>query len=305
VTRRLLSLGVAIAVAFFSFSQEAAAQGRGRPKAPKAPKGSPSAPAAAPAAPGASTAAVQASAASTVAPVVSFRQFGSWLDDASAAGRGEGRTGIGIGYWRVNGGSQVNVPMLDVGYGITDRISASASVPFYRSSYEGGVVRGLDDIYLAGKVTLIDPALTVSEFGLAVSPLVEVLSPGSGERLHYAVPVSVEVRREPFRVFGSAGYFSRGSIFAGGALEWSAPSGYVVTGALTQSYSTGDDALLDALGVGRKRADVTGSIGYPLGQFAAAYVSVGRSLTSIDEGGTAFSFAGGMSFRFTTPRATP
>jgi hypothetical protein len=305
VTRRLLLLCVVILVAFFSTSQEAAAQGRGRPKAPRAPKGSPSAPAAAPAAPAVS-APVQAPTLSTVAPVVSFRQFGSWLDDASASGSGEGRSGIGIGYWRVNGGSQVNVPMLDVGYGITDRISASASVPFYRSSYEGGVVRGLDDMYVAGKITLIDPALTVSEFGVAVSPIVEVLSPGSsGGRTHYALPVSVEVRRQPFRVFGSAGYFSRGSTFAGGALEWSAPAGYVVTGALTQSYSTGDDATLDSLGVSRKRADVTGSIGYPLGQFASAYVSVGRSLTSIDHGGTAFSLAGGVSFRFTTARATP
>jgi hypothetical protein len=172
----------------------------------------------------------------------------------------------------------VNVPMLDVGYGVTDRISASASVPFYRTSYDGSVLRGLDDMYLAGKLTLVDPALTVSEFGVAVSPIVEVLSPGSaGGRVHYALPVSVELRRQPFRVFGSAGYFSRGSMFAGAALEWSAPSGYVVTGALT----------------------------HPLGQVAAAYVSVGRSLTSIDEGGTAFSLAGGVSFRFTTPRATP
>jgi hypothetical protein len=118
------------------------------------------------------------------------------------------------------------------------------------------------------------------------------------------MPVSVEVRRQPFRVFGSAGYFSRGSVFAGGALEWSARGGYVVTGALTQSYSTGADATLDSLAVSRKRADLTGSIGYPLGQSASAYASVGRSLTSIDEGGTAFSLAGGVSFRFSTPRAT-
>jgi hypothetical protein len=241
-----------------------------------------------------------------MSPVVSFRQFGSWLDDASAAARGEGRTGIGVGYWRVNGGSQVNVPMLDVGYGFTDRIGASASVPFYRATYDGGTARGLDDMYLAGKVTLIDPSLTVSEFGVAVSPVVEILSPGSvGRRMHYALPVSMELRRQPFRVFGSAGYFSRGSVFTGGAVEWSAPAGYVVTGAVTQSHSTVADATLDALGVSRQRADVTGSFGYPLGQLAAAYVSVGRSLTSIEEGGTKFSLAGGVSFRFSTPRATP
>ena len=245
-------------------------------------------------------------ATTTIPPVAAFRQFGSWLDDASATTRGEGRTGIGIGYWRVNGGSQVNVPMLDIGYGVTDRIAASASVPFYRSSSGDDTSRGLDDIYLAGKVTLIDPSLTVSEFGVAVSPLIEVLSPGAADRrIHYALPISVELRRQPLRVFGSAGYFSRGSLFTAGAVEWSAAAGYVVTGAVTQSYSTGADTTLDALGVSRRRADITGSVAHPLGQLAAAYVSVGRSLTSVDEGGTALSLSGGISFRFSTTQPTP
>ena len=245
-------------------------------------------------------------AAGAVSPASSFRQFGSWLDDASAATKGEGRTGIGVGYWRLNSGSQWNVPMVDVGYAFTDRIQASANVPFYRASYEGSTARGLDDMYLSGKVTLIDPSLTLAEFGLAVSPVVEVLSPGSSEgRVHYAVPVSIELRRQPFRVFGSGGYFSRGSVFTAGAVEWSAPAGYLVTVSVTRSYSTGADAMLDGLDVSRQRADLTGSVAYSLGPVAAAYVSVGRSLMSADEGGTAFSLAGGLSFRFAATKGTP
>ncbi len=58
------------------------------------------------------------------------------------------------------------------------------------------------------------------------------------------------------------------------------------------------DPTLDALGVGAKRADVTGSVAYPFGQAAVGYVSVGRSLTSIEEGGTTFSLAGGLAVRF-------
>jgi hypothetical protein len=198
------------------------------------------------------------------------------------------------------------MPMLDVGYGFTDRIAASASVPFYRASYDGSTARGLDDLYLSGKVTLIDPSLTVSEFGLAVSPVLEVLSPGTdGRRVHYALPLNLEVRRLPFRVFGSTGYFSRGSLFTAAAVEWSAPAGYVLTGAVTQSYSTVTDANLDALGVSRQRADVTGSVAYPFGELVAGYVSVGRSLTSVDEGGTMFSLSGGLSFRFSAAKATP
>ena len=159
-------------------------------------------------------------------------------------------------------------------------------------------------MYVSGKLTLIDPSLTLSEFGLAVSPVIEVLSPGGSDgRIHYAVPASIELRRQPFRVFGSGGYFSRGSVFAAGAVEWSAPAGYLMTVSVSRSISIAADATLDAVGVSRQRADVTGSVAYPLGQATAAYVSVGRSLTSVAQGGTAFSLAGGISFRFTATHA--
>jgi hypothetical protein len=206
----------------------------------------------------------------------------------------------------MNGMTQTNFPMIGMGVGLTDRLQVSASLPFYHASYDGMVARGIDDIYLSAKYVLVDPTLTLSEVGVAVSPVVEVLSDEALDgRLHFAVPVNVEVRRLPFRVYGSAGYFTRGSVFAGGALEWTSPSRVTFTGALTQSYSTRSDAVLDALGIGARRADVTGSVAVPIGQVAAGYVSVGRSLTSLEEGGTSLSLAGGMAFRFNAARARP
>ena len=61
----------------------------------------------------------------------------------------------------------------------------------------------MDDIYLSAKYVLVDPTLTLSEVGVAVSPVVEVLSAGALDgRVHFAVPVNVEFRRLPFRVYG-------------------------------------------------------------------------------------------------------
>jgi len=275
-------------VAAVVFSSDAAAQGRGRPKTKP------------------TTTQQQSGSTTPTTPAVSFRQFGSWLDDASAATAGEARTGFGIGYWRMSGGSQIDVPMIDMGYGLTERVQVSASVPFYRTTFDGATSRGLDDMYLSGKYTAIDPASNDSQFGLAVSPVLEVLSSGAPDgRLHFAVPVSFELRRQPYRVYGSAGYFSRGSVFGGAAIEWAMPSGMVFTGGLTHSYSTKEDLASDALGVGKQRADVTAGLGYPLGSMAVSYVSVGRSLTSLDEGGTSLSLAGGISFRFAAAKATP
>ena len=234
-----------------------------------------------------------------ITPAATFRQFGAWLDDTSAGAPGEGQISVGMGYWRMQGMTQTNLPMLGVNIGVTDRLQVGTLLPFYHVSYGGTVLRGIDDIYLNAKYTLVDPTLTLSEVGLAISPVVEVLSEGApGGRVHFALPVSVEVRRQPYRVYGSAGYFTRGSVFTGGALEWTSSSRLTLTGALTQSYSVKGDPTLDALGVSTRRADVTGSVAYPFGQAAVGYVSVGRSLTSIEEGGTTFSLAGGLAVRF-------
>lgn len=309
--RTLLAAIVLIVAAGFVVPPEGEAQGKGRPKAPKVGK--------APTSPTPTTISTPTTTATTstvgvastpapdlLAPVITFPQFGSWLDDASAPARGEGHMSIGVGHWRMSGMSQTNVPMLGAGFGVTDRMQVSASVPFYRANFEGSTARGMDDVYVSAKYTVVDPALTLSEVGLAVSPVVEVLSAGApGGRVHFALPVSVEVRRAPFRIYGSTGYFTRGSFFTGGALEWTAPNRLTFTGALTQSYSLKEDAVLDGVPLGKQRMDVTTSVAYPIGQAAAAYVSVGRSLSSLEEGGTSLALSGGVSFSFSAARPTP
>lgn len=271
------------------------AQGNGRPKVPKAP---------APITTSPTTSSATAVTTDAAPPVSSFRQFGAWLDDASApTWRGEGYTSIGVGYFRLAGSSQMSVPMLGMGMGLSDRLQVSASVPFYRISSAGATYSGLDDMYFGAKYTIVDPTLTLSEFGLAVNPLVEVLSAGNPDRVHFALPVSVELRRQPFRVYGSAGYFTRGSVFSGGALEWTGAR-LIVTGSLSQSYSIKEDLALDSMSVSRQHLSVSGSAAVPLTSRAAGFVSVGRSLSSPEQGGTSLALSGGMSIRFSAPSAT-
>jgi len=240
-----------------------------------------------------------------VGTVSSYRQFGSWLDDASSSYRGESYASLGVGYWRLADSSQINAPMLGMGWGVSDRMQVSASVPFYHTSYAGTTSSGMDDLYFGAKYTLIDPTLTLSEFGLALNPVVEVLSAGNPDgRVHFALPVNVELRRQPFRMYASAGYFTRGSVFAGGALEWTGTR-MIVTGSLTQSYSIKEDLMLDATGVGRQNVNVSGAIAMPVTDRMAAFVNVGRTLTPIEEGGTKLALSGGVSIRFSALTSTP
>src|SRR6188474_3015977 len=101
--------------------------------------------------------------ASSTISTSQFRQFGVWL---------------------------VDVPMLDAAYAVHDRVQLGMSVPFYRSGYGGTTLRGVDDMYFSGKIVLIDPALKDARFGVAVIPVLEVLSPGFfDDRVHSALPV--------------------------------------------------------------------------------------------------------------------
>ena len=71
-----------------------------------------------------------------------------------------------------------------------------------------------------------------------------------------------------------------------------------------QSYSLKDDAVLDSMGIGRQRTDVSFGVAHPLGTMAATFVNVRRSLTSVEEGGTSLALSGGISFR-SAPSPTP
>jgi hypothetical protein len=291
---RALPPATAVIVAFGLLIPGAAyAQGNGRPKGPRAQT------------PVASAPTSVTAPEPVVAPVSSFRQFGSWLDDASSSYRGESYASIGVGYWRLAEASQINAPMLGMGWGVSDRMQVSASVPFYHTSYAGTTSSGVDDLYFGAKYTLIDPTLTLSEFGLAINPVVEVLSAGNPDgRVHFALPVNVELRRQPFRVYGSAGYFTRGSVFAGGALEWTGTR-MILTGSLTQSYSIKEDLALDGIGIGRQHVDVAGAIAVPVASRMAAFVNVGRSLSPVAEGGTRLALSGGISVRFSALTSNP
>ena len=274
--RRLLILTLVLVLG--ALPQLAEAQGRGRPKSPQA----------------SSDSGVTDSGSVSTSQ---FRQFGVWLDDATTRAKGGGSAGFGIGYWRGGGASLVDIPILDAAYAVTDRVQLGMSVPFYRTDYFGTTSRGVDDMYFSGKIVLIDPAIQDARFGIAVTPLLEVLSPGFFEdRVHFALPVSAEFRATPLRVYGSTGYFSRGAVFGAGAVEWSSPLGTSLTFALTHSTPTSEDTT----GLTGGRSDFSVAVGHSLNQTASAYVGFGRTLSSPDEANkTSLAISGGISFSFT------
>jgi hypothetical protein len=280
--RRLPVLTIVLALVALPPLAEAQGHGQGRPKAPQASSES-------------------GSTGSVTITTSQFRQFGVWLDDATTRAEGGGSVGIGFGYWRGTGASLVDIPMFDGSYAVTDRVTFGASVPFYRSENGGATSRGVDDMYLSGKIVLIDPALKGARFGIAIIPVLEVLSPGFfDDRVHWALPVSAEFRASPVRVYGSTGYFSRGAVFGAGAVEWTSPEGTSLTFSLTHSSPTSEDTT----GLTGGRSDFSVAIGRSLSSATSVYAGIGRTLSSPDEDNkTSFAISGGISFSFSAKPA--
>ena len=230
------------------------------------------------------------------------RNFGAWLDDASILPAGMGSLSVSFGWFRSPVFREFDVPVVDGAVNMTRRVQFGFSVPYFHANEPGGpVARGVGDLYLNTKVQLRDPAAHNDGIGFAVTPVLEVLSndPGpEGNQLNWALPASMEVQRQRVRVFASAGYFSRGSLFASGAVELALSDRLWATGALTRSHSTKNDELSNMLGLSPSRTDLNGGVTYLVASTLAVFGNVGRTISRQDANSASLVVSGGVSYSF-------
>jgi hypothetical protein len=137
--------------------------------------------------------------------------------------------------------------------------------------------------------------------GFAVTPLLEVLTYAPGpdaSRMSWAIPGSIELRRQRWRAFGSAGYFSRGALFATGAVEVAVSEQVSATGSISRSHSIRRDDLSVALGLQQSRTDLGGAVAVGLTPTASVFGAVGRTISRLDPNSATFTLTSGMAFSF-------
>jgi hypothetical protein len=230
----------------------------------------------------------------------------SWLDDASMLERGSGWIAIAISRWGAGTASELEVPAVSGAVAIGARASVGASVPIYRyrSDPAAAAETGIGNTYLFVKLGVVDPDHQGPGFGLAVIPLLEIAgttpggtdgaTSGGAGRVSWALPVSVEARMTHARVYGSAGYFSRGAVFGSGAVEVRPNDRWSVTATLAESYATKVDSTTADLG--RSRTDLSLGASVMMGDRATIFGAVGKSLLGSSDGGAWIS--GGVAWRF-------
>ncbi len=234
-----------------------------------------------------------------------IRNFGVWLDDASVTPPGGGWVSMSLGYYRSDLFRETDVPIADAGMGISKRFQAGFMAPIYNVGPPGGpTTHGLGDFYIYTKYQFRDPADAKNNgFGLAIAPLIEVLSANQPEgvgRMHWALPVSLELQRPGWRMYGSTGFFSRGSLFASAALERSVTEKMWLTGTLSDSYSTKSD-VVPIPDLSRNRMDISGGAGYMVTGAVAVFGTIGRTISMHDVNSTNLALTFGASVNIAAP----
>ena len=233
--------------------------------------------------------------AATSAPAASANAvayFGSWLDDASIVSPGDVWVGLATGYWRGDSNRQIDAPVVSAAVGLTPRLQAGGSASFYHFRDADGISEtGIGSFSLYGKFLIADPLRAPGALGVAVTPLLE-FSPGSDAPVGWALPVNLEVRRGDVRVYGSGGYFSRGSVFGTIAADVPVSSRVFINGTFGQSYAR-EGTHQTSLGIGA-------SMG--LTEKSGLYIGVGQTFMPSTIGPGGVSVAGGMSFLLPQPQ---
>jgi hypothetical protein len=234
------------------------------------------------------------STTATSAPATSANAviyYGSWLDDASVVAPGDLWVSMSTGYWKADANRQIDAPVVSAAVGINSRMQAGGSASFYHfRDAEGLSETGVGSMAVYGKFLLIDAASSSKGFGLAVTPLVEV-SPGSQDEIGWALPVNIEKRRGDLRIYGSTGYFSRGSIFATIGADMPVTSRVSISGNFGQSYArTGTHQSSFGVGAFLMLTSTSG-----------AFFGVGQTVMPTQFGPGGVSLAGGISFLLPQP----
>jgi hypothetical protein len=252
-----------------------------------------------------------APAGGAVATTTAVRSFGVWLDDASVLDPRVSWLTVSVQRWASPALHGFDVPVIDLSVGIVPRLQVSASVPFTQYALPGSPMNGqLGDLYLTGKYVIREPA--EGRVGVSVAPSLEVLSTAATadtalSRMNGVLATSVEWRIDGSRVYGSTGYYTRGAVFAGAALERAVSARLRATGALTFSRSTAPIEASTTWGLAHQRVDLAGSVSWIVSPRLVVFGGLGRTLSHLDPDSTRYaaSFGTSMELKGTGPSRPP
>jgi len=222
-----------------------------------------------------------------------LQTFGSWLDTAGVSAPGEAWLSISSAYWRSPSLREVDAPAIGVSAGVARRMQMGVSLPYYHVTDQSGfTARGFGASYVTAKFALSENP----RIGVSTSPTVEILSWSSPEigRVNFVLPISLQTFAGSTQIYGSTGYFTRGSVFGSGAVEWPVTSKATLAMTMAHSYSVVSDPVSDSLGIARHRTDASGAAYYTAKPGVVFFTSIGRTFAPVDQTSGRLAVSGGV-----------
>jgi len=222
-----------------------------------------------------------------------LQTFGSWLDSAAVSAPGEVWISMASAYWRSPSLREVDAPSMGLTIGVAPRMQLGVSLPYSHITDQSGVTsRGFGASYLTTKFGLSENR----HIGMSISPTMEILSWSSPDigRVNFVLPVSLQTSASSAQVYGSAGYFTRGSVFGSGAVEWPVTTKLTLVATTAHSYSVVADPASDLLGVSRHRTDGSGGAYYAVTRGAAVFTTLGSTFAPVDQTSGRLAVSGGV-----------
>jgi hypothetical protein len=185
---------------------------------------------------------------------------------------------------------------------VAPRTQVGVTLPYYYLTDRfGSTWHGFGASYLTAKFAVTQNR----RVNVSTSPTVEILSwttPGT-RRVNWVLPISVQTYARSAGFYGSTGYFSRGSVFESGALEWYATQRLTLSVTAAHSYSVVSDPVGDALGVARHRTDAGGGVYVAVRPTMVFFANAGRTVSPVTETSGRLSLTGGVTINIAGPAA--
>jgi hypothetical protein len=228
----------------------------------------------------------------------------AWIDDASLLGADMLAVSMSASRWSGGGVSEVDIPVVDIAYGLAPRVQLAMSVPRVVGGVDpDGAAGGIGTSFFSAKIALYEAP--GHSFKVAVSPTMQVLGKGVAaalgpdvNRFRWGLPLSGEISAGAVRVYGGGGYFTPGLWYSGGAVAVRATQRTFVSGGVSRAWRTSD--LPDVPLSSRDRKEISGGAAYVVTPLISVFGSIGHTVATLEENGAGTSIAGGVSFAFVT-----
>jgi hypothetical protein len=231
-----------------------------------------------------------------------LQTVGSWLDTANVNAPGEAWMWVSTAYWRSQSLREIDAPAMGLNVGVAPRAQVGVSLPYYFLTDRSGFSsHGFGASYVMTKLGVVQN----HRVNISTSPTLEILSwaaPGD-RRVNLVLPVSAQTYAGALGMYGSTGYFSRGSVFGTGAVEWQARNSLTLTTTFAHSYSVVSDPTSDALGISRHRTDATAGLYVNATPAVVFFANVGRTVLPVTETSGRLSMTGGVTINVSGPAA--